>query len=430
MRKPFSLLLAGCLVWPLYAGEPLPPLSLKDLLLQARSRNPEVMAARQAWLVKRRDIGASGSWPDPTLTYVDEKFPSGMAGMGPEKIKHYRIEQGIPFPGKLSAESKMKYHESLIAGANYRGKILDVDRHVRLRFYQIYLTDQKIDLATQSLEVLHNAVKTAQSRLSSGRSSAGDVFMAQTELRKMENELYAQKQGRILASIELNNLLDQPTDTALGTAAAPPLEDLPGTLADFQQAAKRNAPMYLAAEHEINHSRVAVKRTRLGWAPDLGVMYEHETAPQGDPGRQIGVSITFPLWAKRAWNQSASAKEHFAEALATGRQMQNEVAKMVHMEFVETQTHLAMARRYENGVLPSALSNLRVARQQYGSGQGDFLRLLEALRTWLDAHNQYQEELFQYGEHRTELSRWIGVDVENLKEALAQQEWMPEDNHE
>lgn len=406
------------------------PLVLKDLILKARERNPEVLSARQAWKVKRLDISASGSWPNPRLSYIDERFPSSNAGASTEKIQHYRVEQEIPFPGKLTSESKMKYHESLLASTEYRAKLLDVERDVRMRFYQIYLTDQKIDLAQQTLEVLRNAVQTAQSRMASGRSSASDVFMAQTELRKMENVLYTEQQARVIAAIELNTLLDQPTDTPLGPAAVTPLVDLPGTLEEFRQAAKRNAPQYLAAVHEINHSRAMQRRSRLDWAPDFGVMAEREVMPGGTAGRQLGVSLSFPLWARRPWYQAASAKEHISEAIASGRSMENMVLKMVHMEYVETQTHLGLARRYENGVLPAALSNLRVARQQYASGQGDFPRFLEALRSWLEAHNQYQEAVYHYAEHWTELGRWTGVEADHLKEAIAQQEWMPEDAHE
>lgn len=431
MAKRFILFLFLAFVpVSIFAADAEEPLSLKDLLIQAHERNPEIQAARQAWKVKEAQIGAVGSWPDPTFTFVDERFPSNATGVSPQTVRHYRLEQKIPFPGKLTSEAEMKYHEALIASAGYRTRLLDVDRDVRMRFYQLYLTDQKIDIARQTVEVLTNALKSAESRLASGQSSASDVFMAQTELRRMENALFEQRQERILVGVELNTLLDQDTDTPLGKAAAPPLIDLPGDLNDFQIAAQDNAPLYLSATHEINHSKVALHRSRLAWTPDLGVMAERETTPGGEAGRQFGASLSFPLWFRRPWNDSVSAREHMEEAVASGRQMKNEVLKNVHLEFIQTRTHLAMARRYESAVLPAALSNLRVARQQYASGHGDFLRLLEALRTWLTAHNDYQEELYRYGQHWSELGRWTGVDVEHLKEALAQREWMPATTHD
>ncbi len=90
--------------------------------------------------------------------------------------------------------------------------------------------------------------------------------------------------------------------------------------------------------------------------------------------------------------------------------------KMVHSEFTEVVTHLTLARSYEKDILPTAQSNLKITQEQYASGRGDFMRVLEALRTWIDAHNEYQSELYHYGEHWSMLERWVGIDFtkENL----------------
>ena len=61
----------------------------------------------------------------------------------------------------------------------------------------------------------------------------------------------------------------------------------------------------------------------------------------------------------------------------------------------------------------------------------DFLRFLEAFRTWIQTNNEYQEKLYGYGEHWSELERWVGVPVDKAKEALEQEEVMPtEMNHD
>src|SRR5271167_4694821 len=104
------------------------PLSLPELLLKARDNNLDVIAARQAWKVMQDEVAPMRAWPDPTFTYIDEKFPSGVEGVGPEHIHHYRIEQMIPFPGKLSNDARMKNHEALIAEAKYRATTLEVFR--------------------------------------------------------------------------------------------------------------------------------------------------------------------------------------------------------------------------------------------------------------------------------------------------------------
>jgi outer membrane protein TolC len=179
--------------------------------------------------------------------------------------------------------------------------------------------------------------------------------------------------------------------------------------------------------HEVNHSRAMMTHHALQFLPDFGVMYERETASAGPDGRQIGISVTFPLWLSRPWGLAQSAKEHISEAEASSQSMRNEVHKMVHTEYTQTTTYLTQALNYEAGILPAAQSNLNITRQQYASGQIDVLRFLEAFRTWIQAHNEYQEKLYRYGEHWSELERWVGVPLDKTKEALGQMEVMPMD---
>ncbi len=371
-------------------------------------------------------MAPAGVWPDPTFTYVNEKFPSGMDGVNPEHVRHMRIEQMIPFPGKLTNDAKMKYHEALIAESKYRAMTLEVFRDIQSRYYQLYLTDQLIALAQGKRGPASNRRSDPRRRgWAAARGSASDVFMAQTELRRMENMLFEQKQERTLIQIELNTLLNQPVDTVLGNAQAPELKNIPTTLSDLDKLASINNPHYLMAMHEVNHSRAMLQRNRLEFAPDFGVMYEKETADAGPAGRQIGVSMTFPLWLQRPWGLHQSAEEHITEAEASSVAMRNEVTKMVHTEYTETNTYLTQARNYQLGILPEAQSALKITRQQYASGQSDFVRFLEAFRTWIQTNNEYQDKLYQYGDHWSELERWVGVPIDKAKEALDQEEVMP-----
>jgi len=218
-----AIILVSLLSSSLWAGE---ALSLPTLLLKARDNNPDLIAARHGWKVKLEEVAPTRTWPDPTFTYIDEKFPSGVAGVDPMPMKHYRIEQMIPFPGKLTNDARMKYHEALIAEATYRATTLNVFRDVRSRFYQLYLTDQLIALAQESVNVLKQTLASAQARLAGGQSSTADVFMVQTELRRMENMLYEQKQQRTLITIELDTLLNDPVEKELGTAQPPDLKEI------------------------------------------------------------------------------------------------------------------------------------------------------------------------------------------------------------
>lgn len=401
--------------------QPLPEvISLEDVLQLAKEKNPDIAASLQGWNSMSAQISPAKTWPDPTFSYVNEKIPSGREGVEPETMNQYRVEQMIPFPGKLSSDSKMKYHEARIAESKYRDKILEVIGDVRVRYYQLYLTDRSIELARQSVDLMKNILRTAQARLSSGQSTSADVFMSQTELRKMENMLFEQEQERTLIQIELNTLLNQPTTTVWSKTVAPTVTDIPVSLEDLQALSETSSPLFMVATHEIDHSRAMKKRSRLGYAPDFGVMYERQTMAEGPAGREVGVSVSFPLWFSRPRGEKRAAAAHALEAESSAQGMRNMVRKMVHMTFTETNTHLQLTRSHVQGLLPSARGTLDVTREHYVSGRGDFIRFLEAFRAWITANIEYESQLYHYGEHWSELERWVGIDLAQAKEALHQ----------
>ena len=415
-----SRLMTAVLIAASSAGWAAEPLSLQALLQQARQNNPDINQARHGWKVKLDEVSPTRAWPDPTFTFVDEEFPSGVAGVGPMPMRHYRIEQTIPFPGKLSNDARMKYHEALIADATYRATVLEVFRDVQSRYYQLYLTDQLIGLAQDSIGVLRQLLASAQARLASAQTSATDVFMAQTELRRMENTLLEQKQQRALIQAEINTLVDQPVDRELGAARPPALREAPASLDEAQKLAASNNPLYLSAMHEVHHSRAMMAHHTLQFLPDFGFMYERETANAGPDGRQIGVSMTFPLWFQRPWGLRRSAEEHLAEAEAASQAMRNEVQKNVFSEYTQTKTLAQEAENFESGILPAAQSAMSLTRQQYASGHTDFLKFLEAFRAWIQTNTEYQMKLYEYGDHWSQLERWVGMPLDEASQAPAQ----------
>jgi cobalt-zinc-cadmium efflux system outer membrane protein len=393
-------------------------ISLPALLQEVDRQNPDLEAARRATEVKNQEARAAGVWENPKFSYADENFPSGAPNTANEKIRHYRIEQTIAFPGKLSLDARMKHHEALIAGADYRAKELEKMGEARMLYYQLYLTDQQILWIKESIEVLKNALSGAQARLSANQTSASDAFMVQTELAKRQNELFIQEQGRLLTEISLNGLLNQPPENHWGPAEAPVLRDVPVSLAHLEQLARQNSPLYLSALHEVNHAGAMQAHNKLEWAPDFGAMYEREESPTSPDGRILGVSVSFPLWFQRPWALTRAGRDHLQEAQASAQSMQNMALNNVAMEFTETQTHRTVAQHYLDQVLPSAQSSLRIAQQQYGSGQTDFLHLLEAFRAWIEAHEEYETQLYHFGEHWSELERWTGIDLDQANEEV------------
>lgn len=393
--------------------------SLVELIQMAKNRNPDIKAAYQKWLVTKQEIGTASSWPNPNFSYVDEKDPSGMAGVEPMTRKHYSVEQEFPFPGKLGNESRMKHHEALITEAKYQDTVLDVKKRLKLNFYRASSTDKLIGLLKKNTSSFRSALSAAQARVASNQASASDVFMIQTELHQMENMLFEKEQQRKQVDIEINALLDEPFNTAWSFTSQLALKPLPLSADELEALAAEENPLYLSAAHEVNHARAMLARSRLDFAPDIGVMYEYQTADDGSgggpAGRMLGLSLSVPLWLRRPLAFKAGAQAHLVEAEAMAKSMKNMVRKMVRMEENETTIHFTLAHNLETNILPTAQAAMDTTRDQYIAGRGDFLRMLEAIRSWIAVNRDFQNELYHYAEHWSEVERWVGVDLDELE---------------
>ena len=123
--------------------------------------------------------------------------------------------------------------------------------------------------------------------------------MAQTELRRMENLVYAQSQARILAQIQLNSLLDDPTETRYRVGPAKPLACIyPPRCTISRRWRMRVTVLWISIRlpeaDQANYDAFARSRSGVR-TRTFNLMAEREEGAAGPAGHQIGISMTFPL---------------------------------------------------------------------------------------------------------------------------------------
>lgn len=391
-------------------------ISLDQVFQHIVKNNPDVLSTRYKWKAAEARVGSVKAWPNPMASYAREETPMG------EKMNHMRVEQEIPFPGKLTREAQAAKHEARIARASHRAATLKVLADARTLYYRLYTADRLTILLAQNVETAKSLMRTAESRRSvpgsmgSSKTMGMDLLMLRTELGRMENMLFEEEQERTLAGLKLNNLLDRPLDTPIGRTDPPELKEVPFTLKDLLIRARSTSPEYLAAAHEENHARSMLSRSRLEFAPDLNVMYDRQTAAGGETGYEAGIGLSIPLWMGRPLAQLREAKAHRKESETLARRMRNDADQEVAQEYTEIQTHLTLARRYEMIIIPSAESALRLARRQYETGGVTYDKVLQALTSLSDAHIEYHKHVNEYAEHWGILEQCCGLDLSKAEE--------------
>jgi outer membrane protein TolC len=199
----------------------------------------------------------------------------------------------------------------------------------------------------------------------------------------MENMLREERQEGRAARLRLNQLLDRPLDLPVVVSAPPVLMPPAQSLEGLLETSKTESPMLALARHERGHAQAQRTQAALAWAPDLAVMVDEQKMDTGESGRELGVSLSVPLWISGPWADNREARRHRAAAEDAARAMTVEVERQLRTEHAEVLARLESARAYERSIRPAAQSALDLVRRQYESGRGEFARVLDALERTL-----------------------------------------------
>jgi cobalt-zinc-cadmium efflux system outer membrane protein len=112
---------------------------------------------------------------------------------------------------------------------------------------------------------------------------------------------------------------------------------------------------------------------------------------QASEPRQQGlyqVTMTMPLWNRNQGNIRA-AQQSVGTAMAALGRVRNDLSNQTAAALGRYLSAQQSVDRFEQQILPKAQETQRLTQQLYGEGQLDFLRLLQAQRTLIEANLGY-----------------------------------------
>jgi outer membrane protein TolC len=359
---------------------PLPSLrtnaSLGDFLTYAMLNQPEIEAAYFDWAGSVEKITVERSLPDPKLTfqaYIQNTLTSLMPG----------LMQDIPGSGKLKAAANVAVAESRAKYSTFETSVLRAAYSVKAAYYQLWFLDEKIRINRQTLRLLDDLERSARARNEVAQATLQDVYRAQIERDKVQDEItnLADSRHPLMAQLKaaLGLTRGQP-DPPAPTQFEPTTLDLDGDKL-LDSAFARN-PRLKAMESDVRLAEALIGLARKSKSPDFsaGLQAEVYTPPFYWPQG----SMSLPIWRDKIAAQIAAAQagRRAAEARLTAEQI------MVTVDFaMKTYEYREITRKldlFRDKLIPEAGNSLEIARASYGSGQTDFLNLIDAQRTLLN----------------------------------------------
>lgn len=357
-----------------------PVTTLDGLVALALERNPRLRAAAAAVEEAQGLALQAGLYPNPTVEGGAEEW-NGTQSKFPVIVR-----QEIVTAGKLRLDRTAAAQQALEAELNHEAIRYQMLTAVREQFYRVLAAQRRVEILGRLVGIARQSEKTARQLLDAGEGNRSDLLQLTVELRRAEVDL---RNAQTMLAADRHRL------TAIagvpGSTIAAVQGDLQAALPEFDE--EEALHRILERHAELRHSRVEserswtlLRRARAEPIPNvtLGAGYKRDLATRLEGEWILEVECPLPVWNRnqgniRAARAAVTRTAEAADALA------NSLREKLAQAIGEYRSACQLASQFDSEILPASQESLRIVQVGYAQGQFDFLRMLEAQRTLIQA---------------------------------------------
>jgi len=399
-----------------FAGAAQEDPELALLLKEAAERNPELLAARREAEAAASRVESAAALDDPMLEAGLVNVPAQSFSLRREDMtmKVIGISQRLPYPGKrdLRREAARRDAQASAGGAN---EVLNrVQRDVKAAYLDLWLADESLRLTESNLRVLEQLRSIAESRYSVGQSTQADVFKAQTQLSRMQEERLKLGRERPVLEAELNRAAGRDGSTAV-KPRAPQVREADLRLEALRAAARAGRPQLLAQQRLVDRSATQLDLAKKDYYPDFDLRFSYGQRDNFQDMRRedlisFTVAINLPVWGKNKREpRVAEAESMRSQAAAMYQARLNEIDSMLRQQVAAAGQALRSVRLYEGALIPQARLTADASLSAYRVGRVDFFSLLDSRMTVFNAEIGHAAAVVAYNKALAEVEFLTGA---------------------
>jgi outer membrane protein TolC len=370
------------------------PLSLADVLATAARANPRIAASRaQARAAAARVTSASRA-PDPQLQlgFMNYALPR-LAPMPVLGMAQLQVMQMLPLGGKLRVAGMAAAATASASLARADDVVWEIRSQAAMTFFDLAAAYTQLDVARETLRLLHDVAQTAEAMYRVGDGKQADVLRAQLEVSRMTEDTMRMDAMRLALSARLNALLNRNEDEVLGVPLLPRFPEEPPTRDWLRTVADRERPMVRAGEDEVRAADANARLMRKELLPDvqIGVQYgQRAGAMSADATEEMSrrstermgsimLGASVPVFARsrqlRRRDEAAAMADMARADLIT---LRAETRGRIGEVYASLTSARRLAALYRTTVLPQAEATAQSALSAYRVGSVDFMTVLDA----------------------------------------------------
>ena len=380
--------------------------SLASLIEEAKSKNPQILAADHSYKAAANVPQRAAALPDTQLMiqHLSVGSPRPFAGYTDSDFAYIGIgaSQEFPYPGKRGLRAEVARHEADSLLAQTESTSRDVVDRVKAAYFHLAYVQQAIHVFEHHDQVLAEMQQVAESRYRVGQGNQQEVLKAQLQHTRILQEITMSRRDEGQLEAQLKQLLDRAQDSP--DIVAEPLSErtLPYSASQLLQLVQQQNSAIHSQQAMLMQAQSQVALAQKEFRPDFSLQYMYQNT-----GRKfrdyylLTFGITLPNRARRR-AELAEAQEKQAKA---SHELQAETESQmaeIQQQFVAAQASSEQLKIYREGLIPEASATFRSALAAYQANRQDFQTLLSSFLDALDLDLQYQREL---ADHETALAR-------------------------
>ena len=389
-------------------------LTLQDALDEAVARNPRLIALRRRFDAMQFRPAQAFALPPPSFEAQIWQWP--ISTLDPRNTNMYMVTVGQALPGRgkrvLRAAVAEKDAELSLAAIAVEAR--DVIDDVKQVYTDLYLVRREVEVYHATGDLLRQLADVSEANYVAARGSQRAVLKAVVELSRLHEHLVTLDEREQLALGRLNSLLDRPTESPVGSLAAPRGQVALPPLNELQQRAVGAQPSLIAARVAIERAEARVQMERHERKPDFFVKGGYMLIPgQSDAWTATG-GLTWPdaPWSRRGVDaRVAEAEAERATARARLAEVESAITLAVHESYVRASSAQQRAGLLRTSIVPLTEQVVAVSRIAYQGDQGELLSLLDDQRVLLDAQLAFHRALSDLEQARSDLERAVGAEL-------------------
>lgn len=386
---------------PAVLAEEAPRFNLKAYLEDVRSNNPEIAAASA--LSKAYSAKVKQAWlpEDPTIEF-ERMYADGTLGSGAVE-RNILVRQEFRNPYKMHLQKGAATTESGVYLSQKEDRINRTLAEAKAAFYEYALAWHYERVNSENLELSKKLSQIAETRYSINQGSQNDAIKAQVELSKVMNMVITAQQEKEIAAARVNNLRGKRPGTPLAEPESFTVSASTPDYNELEPIVLAKNPYLAAMSSRLKMAESKLSLARAEYAPDFMLSWRHRASDDAVMNNTYDVSLglTVPLWFRKQSEMGREAKAERDMSAAEYEAAKNSVLLELKETVVKLDYYHRLAELYGNTVLPQAEVSLKASEAAYQAGKSDFLDLVDANRTLIEAKHEYYE-------YTTAYASWLG----------------------